>query len=69
MNTTLAEPKTETSAVSTNQAERELVDRLTRGRVQIEAELAKVIVGQKGVIEEILIALFSADGNCPPAIA
>ena len=63
MNTTLAEPKTETSAVSTNQAERELVDRLTRGRVQIEAELAKVIVGQKGVIEEILIALFSA-GHC-----
>jgi MoxR-like ATPase len=63
MNTTLAEPRTETSAVSTNQIERELVDRLTRGRVQIEAELAKVIVGQKGVIEEILIGLFSA-GHC-----
>ncbi len=62
MNTTLAETKPETP-VSTTQAERELVDRLTRGRVQIEAELAKVIVGQKAVIEEILIALFSA-GHC-----
>ena len=45
------------------QAERQIVARLAGGRAQIEAELAKVIVGQKEVIEEILIALF-AGGHC-----
>src|SRR5712692_3202298 len=44
-------------------AERETVERLTAGRVQIESELAKVIVGQKEVIDQILIALF-AGGHC-----
>jgi MoxR-like ATPase len=44
-------------------ADRELVERLTAGRVRIESELAKVIVGQKDVIEQILIALFSG-GHC-----
>src|SRR6266478_6383956 len=44
-------------------AERETVERLTAGRAQIESELAKVIVGQKQVIEQILIALF-AGGHC-----
>src|ERR1700690_299498 len=44
-------------------AEREIVGRLTGGRAQIENELAKVIVGQKEVIEQILIALF-AGGHC-----
>src|SRR6266571_4110404 len=44
-------------------AERETVERLTAGRAQIESELAKVIVGQKDVIEQILIALFSG-GHC-----
>ncbi len=44
-------------------AERETVERLTAGRAQIESELAKVIVGQKEVIEQILIALF-AGGHC-----
>src|SRR5205823_2222877 len=39
------------------------VERLTAGRAQIESELAKVIVGQKEVIEQILIALF-AGGHC-----
>src|SRR5260370_22532296 len=43
--------------------ERETVERLTAGRAQIESELAKVIVGQKEVIEQILIALF-AGGHC-----
>src|SRR6516162_4929974 len=43
--------------------EREVVERLAAGRAQIEAELGKVIVGQKGVIEQILIALFSG-GHC-----
>jgi MoxR-like ATPase len=44
-------------------ADRETVERLIAGRAQIEAELAKVIVGQKAVIEQILIALF-AGGHC-----
>ncbi len=45
------------------QAERETVQRLTAGRARIEAELAKAIVGQREVIEQILIALFSG-GHC-----
>src|SRR5580692_5724749 len=45
------------------QAEREAVERLTAGRQRIETELAKVIVGQKDIIEQILIALF-AGGHC-----
>src|SRR5256886_16201077 len=44
-------------------ADRETVERLTAGRTRIETELAKVIVGQKEVIEQILIALF-AGGHC-----
>jgi MoxR-like ATPase len=44
-------------------ADREAVERLIAGRAKIEAELAKVIVGQKEVIEQILIALF-AGGHC-----
>src|SRR5438270_4447023 len=44
-------------------ADRDLVQRLAAGRAQIENELAKVIVGQKEVIEQILIALF-AGGHC-----
>src|SRR6266516_1898117 len=45
------------------EADRETVERLASGRVRIEAELSKVIVGQKEVIEQILIALF-AGGHC-----
>src|SRR3954465_8026666 len=44
-------------------AQRETVERLTAARGQIEGELGKVIVGQKEVIEQILIALF-AGGHC-----
>jgi MoxR-like ATPase len=40
-----------------------LVQRLLAGRDQVRAELAKVIVGQHEVIEEMLIALF-AGGHC-----
>jgi MoxR-like ATPase len=43
--------------------DRDVVDRLTAGRARIETELAKIIVGQKDVIEQILIALF-AGGHC-----
>ena len=45
------------------QAERAAVERLTAGHAQILAELAKVIVGQQEVIDQILIALL-AGGHC-----
>ncbi len=48
---------------SPQQAERATVERLTEGRARIEQELGRVIVGQKEVIEQILIALF-AGGHC-----
>ncbi len=60
---TLPEPPVMPTVKSTLQAERETVERLVAGRKKIETELAKVIVGQKEVIEEILIALF-AGGHC-----
>src|SRR5512139_3701156 len=41
----------------------ETVERWPAGRTLIETELAKVIVGQQEVIEQILIALF-AGGHC-----
>jgi MoxR-like ATPase len=44
-------------------AEKQTVEQILAGRAQIQTELAKVIVGQKGVIEELLIALF-AGGHC-----
>ena len=56
------EPQTTPPALPVN-ADREAVERLIAGRAQIETELAKVIVGQKEVIEQILIALF-AGGHC-----
>src|SRR4051812_17852038 len=62
MNTT-AELTTEEPVVPAHHAEREAVERLTIGRAQIVAELAKVIVGQQEIIEEILIALL-AGGHC-----
>src|SRR2546422_918709 len=46
-----------------SEAERESVERLMAGRAQIENELSKVIVGQKDVIEQIMIALL-AGGHC-----
>ena len=39
------------------------MEKLIAGRARIETELAKVIVGQKEVIEQILIALF-VGGHC-----
>src|SRR3974390_672867 len=63
MMSTIIEPTTSESFTPTQQMERELVERLTVGRAKIEAELAKVIVGQQEVIEQILIALF-AGGHC-----
>jgi len=48
---------------ATYQADAQAVEKLITGRARVETELAKVIVGQKEVIEQILIALF-AGGHC-----
>jgi MoxR-like ATPase len=47
----------------TDDMQRDLAERLRTGRARIEAELSRVIVGQKEAIEQILIALF-AGGHC-----
>ena len=44
-------------------ADKELVEQIISSRTRIQSELAKVIVGQKDVIEHLLIALF-AGGHC-----
>jgi MoxR-like ATPase len=44
-------------------AEQKAVEQLTGSRAKIQAELAKAIVGQREVIEQILIALL-AGGHC-----
>jgi MoxR-like ATPase len=44
-------------------AERETAERLIAGRTRIDAELSKVIIGQREVIEQIMIALL-AGGHC-----
>jgi MoxR-like ATPase len=41
------------------QAERAAVEQLIAGRARIDAELAKTIVGQRAVIEQILLALLA----------
>jgi MoxR-like ATPase len=51
------------SSVDTYSRDKEMVDQVLTGRTRIQAELAKVIVGQKTVVEQILIALF-AGGHC-----
>lgn len=56
----------EAESASTNQPwvnEERTVEQLAQSRDRIEGELSKVIVGQKGPIEEILIALL-AGGHC-----
>ena len=44
-------------------ADRDTVQQLLAGRAKIEAQLGKVIVGQKEVIEQVIIALISG-GHC-----
>jgi MoxR-like ATPase len=44
-------------------SEKQTVEQLVAGRARVRAELAKVIVGQDKVIEQMLIALF-AGGHC-----
>jgi MoxR-like ATPase len=50
-------------ATDTYAAEQQAVEQLTSSRAKIQSELAKVIVGQHAVIEQILIALL-AGGHC-----
>src|SRR5437867_12958316 len=57
------EPAPTSPPSPTMDTDREIVERLTSGSARIESELAKVIVGQQEVIEQILIALF-AGGHC-----
>ena len=49
--------------MQTHEAEQQTVEQLVTGYSRVQAELAKVIVGQQDVIEQILIALF-AGGHC-----
>src|SRR5881296_449404 len=44
-------------------AEKQTVEQILSSRTQIQSELTKVIIGQKEVIEQLLIALFSG-GHC-----
>jgi MoxR-like ATPase len=60
---TIIETKPGEEPSASIQAQGEIVARLAGGRARIEAELGKIIVGQKEVIEQILIALF-AGGHC-----
>src|SRR5215213_1980162 len=50
-------------ATDTYADEQKAVEQLTASRTKITNELAKVIVGQRDVIEQILIALLSG-GHC-----
>src|SRR5881296_3993523 len=44
-------------------AEKQTVEQIISSRAQIQSELSKVIIGQKEVVEQLLIALF-AGGHC-----
>jgi MoxR-like ATPase len=59
----LTQPPSLPAAPTPFEVDRATVERLTAGRARIESELAKVIVGQQQVIEQILIAL-CASGHC-----
>ncbi|HEV3004603.1 MAG TPA: AAA family ATPase, partial [Pirellulales bacterium] len=45
------------------EVERQIVEQIRASRDRIDAELSKVIVGQKDVVEQLLIGLF-AGGHC-----
>src|SRR5580692_11086954 len=62
MNAPVENPSAETVSNTLNE-ERAAVERMAAGRARIEAELGKAIVGQREVIEQILLALF-AGGHC-----
>ena len=50
-------------SIDTYEDEKQVVEQIQSGRAKIDAELSKVIVGQKEVIEQLLISLF-AGGHC-----
>jgi MoxR-like ATPase len=55
---------TTTTEANTNyEIERRVVTQLRESRARIDAELSKVVVGQKEVIEQLLFSLFSG-GHC-----
>ncbi len=49
--------------IDTYETEQQIVEQIRGSRDRIDAELSKVIIGQKDVIEELLVALFSG-GHC-----
>lgn len=51
------------TATESYDVERQVVEQIRASRQQIDAELSKVIVGQKDVIEQLLTSLF-AGGHC-----
>lgn len=53
----------ETPLATPEPSEQELVEQISTARTRIEAELSKVIVGQKDVIHQLLLALFGG-GHC-----
>jgi MoxR-like ATPase len=54
---------TEETKELTEERERELIEQLRSLRAQIDAELSRVVIGQKDVVEQLLISLL-AGGNC-----
>jgi MoxR-like ATPase len=56
-------PPAPVATVDAFAADRDAAERLIAGRARIEAELGKVIIGQREVIEQIMIALL-AGGHC-----
>ena len=53
----------EVLAAVTSQTDAELIEELAQARARIAQEIGKRVVGQEGVIEQLLIALFSR-GHC-----
>jgi MoxR-like ATPase len=53
----------ETATAPEISSDAQAVEKLITGRARVETELSKVIVGQKEVVEQILLALFSG-GHC-----
>ena len=51
------------ATTDSNQTDQQTVEQLLTGRARIDTELRKVIIGQREVIEQILIALLSG-GHC-----
>ena len=51
------------STLESPRSEQHTLEQLVSGRTRIATELAKVVIGQKEVIEQLLIALF-AGGHC-----